>query len=428
MAKLLLLAGLSAVGLANLSQEPIAPEFPATLNSEWDHDSCTISKSAAFEMHHGSNQFSTSPTEHMDSAKITPTINATNWEQWEFDGISDTGLSSILMGFSRDHSFHMFGQGNLRVEFYITLGDGTIIQELDYVAESTIIDCPDFITGIFNSTKKSYSFHVTKDLKHAMLNFNSTRIQGTVKMSSTVPPHFADGSPWGSEDVKSDSASLAPGLFYSLPMAGASVEIDAKLSSGKKIAFTGSGGHARLWAVDSWLNIADGWHAVRARAGPYTIAYWEIDSRTNRGTKYHSGQLFFEGKVVAASRIGSVSSDDYLLFSDMFGGEVSGRLTDKNTGHILEFVSPDRDRRWKFTMQHILKQYEMGVGSGFGLTGFANRIVGGEVGGLQYEGKGVSEQTFWPEYIATWKIWVVYGIGFLGDGKHYLMQVAGYLF
>lgn len=429
MSKILLIGGVAAVATAFLSQQPLESKFPESLDNVIT-DACTISKSTAFEVLEGPNTFSTTPHHHMDAVKITPAINKTNWEQWEFDGMSDTGLSSILMGFSRDYSYHFFGQGNLRVEFYITLGDGTIIQELDYLAESTIIECPTFIQGIFNSTKKSYSFHVTKDEKHTLLTFDSTRVSGTVKMSSHIPPHFADGSAYGSKAVTPDSTILGPSLHYALPIPAAHVEVNATLLNGKRIAFEGRGGHSRLWAKDGWLSICDGWHGIRANAGPYSIEYWEITSRLEpRGTKYYAGHLFYNDRLVASSQIGEAHErKDYLVFTDVYDGEVRGKLTDKNTGHILEFVSPERDKRWRFNMQHILKQYEMGVGSGFGLTGFANRVTGGEVGGLQYEGRGNSEQTVWPEYIAQWKIWVVYGIGFLGNGKHYIMQLAGYLF
>ena len=30
------------------------------------------------------------------------------------------------------------------------------------------------------------------------------------------------------------------------------------------------------------------------------------------------------------------------------------------------------------------------------MSGFGNRVVSGEVGDLQYEGRGQSEQTYWP--------------------------------
>jgi hypothetical protein len=428
MSKILALTALvSAVAIAFVSQTPLTPPFPTNLNDEWD-DSCSISKSTAFEVFDGPNTFSTSPTEHINSVKITPNINSTNWEQWEFDGLSHTGLSSVLLVFSRDPSYAFFGQGNLRVEFYIVFGDGTRIEELDYLSESTIINCPGFTAGIWNSTDRSYSFHVTNDMNYATLKFDSWRVRGGLTMSSSTTPHLADGTPWKPEGGKKDGTELAPGLFYSLPIGGAAVAVDATLSSGKRIAFSGRGGSTRLWATQGWLEICDGWRAIRAWAGPYSIVYWDLVSRMDRGVKYLSAHLFYDDQLVMGTQIGNVSdTDDYVLATDVFDGEIMGRYRDKNTGHDLEFVSPAKDRRWTFQVQHIQKHYEFGAGGGFGQTGFTDRVVGGEVGELQYEGKGISESTLWPEYIEQWKLWLVSAAGFLGGGKMYVVKLVSYL-
>lgn len=417
----------SATVFAFVSQTPLTPPFSEALSFEVD-ERCSVSKSTAFEVFDGPNSFSTSPSEHINSVKITPAVNSTNWEQWEFDGLSHTGLSGLLMAFSRDPSYAFFGQGNLRVEFYITLGDGTLIQELDYLSESYVIDCPLFTAGIWNSTDRLYSFHVSKDLKYAKLKFDSWRIRGGFVMSSSTAPHLADGSPWKPDGGNTGATELAPGLFYGLPMGGAAVKVDATLSSGKRITFEGRGGSTRLWATQGWLGLCDGWKVVRAWAGPYSIVYWDLVSRMNRGVKYVSAHLFHHDQLLVGSRAGNVSDhEDYVLATDVYNGEVMGRYKDKNTGHVLEFVSPAQEKRWKFEVQHMITQYEMGAGGGFGMTGFANRVVGGEVDDIQYEGRGQSEQTYWPEYIEQWKIWLVYGAGFLGRGKTYFMKLVGYV-
>lgn len=424
---LTLISLFSAAVVAFVSQTPLTPPFLEAPSFEVD-ESCSVSKSTAFETFNGPNTFSTSPSEHINSVKITPAVNATNWEQWEFDGLSHTGLSGLLMAFSRDPSYAFFGQGNLRVEFYITLGDGTLIQELDYLSESYVIDCPLFTVGIWNSTDRIYSFHVTKDLKYAKLKFDSWRIRGGFVMSWSTAPHLADGSPWKPDGGNAGATELAPGLFYGLPIGGAAVKVDATLSSGKRITFNGRGGSTRLWATQGWLGLCDGWKVNRAWAGPYSIVYWDLISRMDRGVKYVSAHLFHHDQLLVGSRTGNVSDhEDYVLATDVYDGEAMGRYKDKNTGHVLDFVSSTQEKRWKFEVQHMITQYEMGAGGGFGMTGFANRVVGGEVDDLQYEGRGQSEQTYWPEYIERWKIWLVYGAGFLGRGKTYFMKLVGYV-
>ncbi|EEP78968.1 predicted protein [Uncinocarpus reesii 1704] len=335
------------------------------------------------------------------------------------------GMAGMIVGFSRDASYAFFGLGNLRVEFYMVLSDGTVIQDLDYLDESTIIDCPDAVTGIWNSTKRSYSFHVPKDMKHATVKWNTPAGKGTLSITSASQPHFPDGSIWPS---KSANTEMAPCLHMNQPIAGGRVVADITLSKAKRYQLNGVGGHGRLWAEGSWFQIVDGFHIVRANAGPYIISYWRPISRLIKGAVYHSAQLFKDGKMLAATQYGEKSqSKDYFLFSNDFNGPVSGGLTDKSTGHVLEFVSPSRDKRWRFLVEHKRKKFEMGLGGESGLSGFTNRVTGGEVGGQQYEGHGFSEQTVFPERIAQWRIWIVYGIGYFNRGKGFLLGIARWL-
>jgi len=428
-----LVALFSSLAAANLYQVPIGsqpfpPDYDFTTN--WDDDSCTISRSKAFDILEGPNTFSTAADAHINSPKITPLINRTNWEQWEFDGLSHNGLSLFLTSFSRDYSYHFFGKGNLRMEVYMNLADGTSVRELDYVDESIVIDCPTYTAGIWNSSDKSYSFHATKDLKHTKLTFDSWRVNGTYKLSATTPPVHADGSLWDPEGGdKPGVTELSPGLYYSIPVVSGEMEVDAVVSGGRKLGFRGRGGSTRLWASDGWLGITEGWKAIRAWAGPYTFTYWHVTSRKDWGKMFYSGHLFYNDQLLVGTRVGNVSdTDDYARITANFDAGISGRFADKNTGNTLEFVSPSRDKKWRFELEHILVQYEMGVGNGDGLSGFANRVVGGEVGGLQYEGRGQTEQTLFPEYVSQWVTWLIFGVGFLGPGKDYALEFVSWFF
>lgn len=436
------LALLASLAAANLYQTPLgASSFPTdstdhSFPTTWDDNACTVSRSTAFEVLDGPNEFSTAPSAAINAVKITPNINKTNWEQWEFDGLSHTGLSFILMSFTRDYSYYFFGMGNLRIELYMTLADGTSFRELDYVDESAVIDCPGYTAGRWNSSDKSYSFHVTKDLKHATLHLDSWRARGTYKLSATTPPVHADGSIYDPVKGKGrpDAAELSPGLYYSVPTAGGQVEVDVVTSSGRNLSIRGRGGSTRLWAREGWLGVTDRWVAIRAWAGPYTFTYWDVISRVNVGRKYVSGHLFYNDQLLVGTRLGNVSDtsgdEDYASITADYGGEICGRFDDNNTGHTLEFASPARDKKWRFEVQHTMKQYEMGVGGGLGLSGFANRVVGGEVGDddHQYEGRGQTEQTAFPEYVSQWVTWLIFGVGFMGPGKDYALSAVSYFF
>jgi hypothetical protein len=92
---------------------------------------------------------------------------------------------------------------------------------------------------------------------------------------------------------------------------------------------------------------------------------------------------------------------------------------------FLKFLT-ESGRKWRFFIQHIKKEFGMGFGKRTGLSGFANRVVGGVVGGTQYEGRAFSEQVVLPEVIKQWQIWIVYGVGFLSRGKNFVIDFVPY--
>jgi hypothetical protein len=288
-----------------LSQKILtADPFPSNWDAEID-DSCIISKSTAFETIEGPVEFSQSPLEHPEQPKILPAINNTAWEQWEFGSVSETGMSGFMVAFSRDASYAFFGQGNLRVKFYMSNSDGSVIQELDYLSESTISTCDQYVKGVFNSSNRMYSFHITRDMKYAQLSFTSPQIQGYINLTEVTPLYLADGTIWPSETTNTaDSLKLTPGLFLSQPMAGARAVVDATLRSGKRIRFTGIGGHLRLWANDGWFKLCDGWHFVRAAVGPYTLNYWEPVSRVENSTMHYAAYLFHNEELLVPPELG----------------------------------------------------------------------------------------------------------------------------
>lgn len=419
------------------SQSTVTAPPPAILNDAWD-STCTISKSTAFEVHSGASNFSTSPADHLNAVKIHPNINSTNWEQWEFDGTSHSGLSSVLLVFSRDPSYSFFRQGNLRVEFYISLADGKRVEVLDYVAESTVVHCPGrYTAGVWNSTNRSYSFRVSAGMEHAQLRFDSSKIRGRLNMTSSTGPYLADGTAWTGEGDKKNALELVPGLFYSIPIAGGAVKMDSTLESGKRLAFQGGGGLTRLWATTGWLNLCDGWKNIRGWAGPYTIVYWELVSRVNKGAKYTAGHLLRDDKLLVGTRSANVSgTEDYTQFTDRFGGEVKGSFADQSTGHHLRFVSPAQDKEWSFDIDHMHAFVEFRApgadengNKGLGQSGFTNRVIGGEVDEEhQYEGRGITEKCRWPAVFGKVALAIASAAGFFGPKFQMIfIKVVSYL-
>ena len=82
-------------------------------NTNSDPEACELSHVTAFEMSKGRAPvfFSTSPTDNFEQPKIVP-MNDTAGEQWEFDAVSDDGLSGVILGFYRDPNYSVLGAGN----------------------------------------------------------------------------------------------------------------------------------------------------------------------------------------------------------------------------------------------------------------------------------------------------------------------------
>ncbi|KAK2743076.1 hypothetical protein FQN55_007527 [Onygenales sp. PD_40] len=114
---------------ANLYQVPLGSSESPTdddLKPRWDDASCTISRGTAYDVLEGPSNFSWSPSDPINSIKIDPLVNKTNWEQWEFDGISHTGFPLMMVMFSRGYSCYFFSKGNLRMEMFMTTADGNL--------------------------------------------------------------------------------------------------------------------------------------------------------------------------------------------------------------------------------------------------------------------------------------------------------------
>ncbi|KAK2780884.1 hypothetical protein FQN53_000907 [Emmonsiellopsis sp. PD_33] len=114
---------------ANLYKVPLGSSESPTdddLEPRWDDASCTISRGTAYDVLEGPSNFSWSPSDPINSIKIDPLVNKTNWEQWEFDGISHTGFPLMMVMFPQGYSCYFFSKGNLRMEMFMTTADGNL--------------------------------------------------------------------------------------------------------------------------------------------------------------------------------------------------------------------------------------------------------------------------------------------------------------
>ncbi|KAF2138634.1 uncharacterized protein K452DRAFT_256269 [Aplosporella prunicola CBS 121167] len=395
------------------------------------HPSCTLSHVPAFGTVDHAVDFSTSTSEHLDSPKLSA-VNATAWEQWEFDSVSDSGRQGIIISFNRDAVHSFVGRGNLRVEFYGSYDDGSAFAELDHAADSYVFDCPDYVKGVWNSSDREYIFVVDKALQRASVSFNTPRATGHFDiLSPRAPAHFPDGSHFPlPRGETAGSSELLP--KYHMAHAIAAADTHANMTvAGRSLHYShGIAGHMRLWVLDSWLRLVQDFRYVRAAAGPYALTFWLPTARQNPTGDYASALLTKDGKVLVSTRLtASAPGDqeaDYATFVDEHAGlGLRGRLGNDAAGHVVEFVSPTLNKRWRFRLEHLHKKFEMGMGGHTGLSAFTNRVLGSEVGSdCVFEGSGFSEQGAFPEGVPMWMRWVLRGVGKLQDATGYVRGVV----
>lgn len=353
---------------------------------------CEVSHVTAYEKSKGRKpvSFSTSPTDDPELPRIVP-MNETAGEQWEFDAVSDDGLSGIIFGFYRDPNYSVLGAGNLRMYVELAHPDGERFVQIDYPTESTIESCPGIgWHGEWKGDGYVYSWDVSADFRTARVKWDTPKAKGTVNFSSVALARYADGSTWPSKEA---SLLTVPHFYWFEPIPVADVTVDAVIE-GKSVKWSGVGGHERLWAAFNWFTCLDAMTFVRLKTGPYALSFWEFESWLEKGLQVPSVILAEDGKNIFDSRRTEPSdTEDYFTWQKVYDKDgFSGTLKDKATGFVLDLNSPSRGKQWTFIVTHKNIYFEYFLGEGVGGTGYTATVVGGQVGTQrQWSGSGVTE-------------------------------------
>ncbi|SPO07539.1 uncharacterized protein DNG_10233 [Cephalotrichum gorgonifer] len=354
---------------------------------------CEVSHVTAYEISKGRKpvKFSTSPTDDPELPRISP-MNETAGEQWEFDAVSEDGLSGVIFGFYRDPNYSVLGAGNLRMYIELVEPDGKRFVQIDYPTESTIESCPGVgWRGEWKGDGYVYSWDVSADFGTARVTWDTPKTKGTANFKSVAPARYADGSNWPSE--KETALLTVPHFYWFEPIPVAEVTFDAVVE-GKSIKWSGSGGHERLWGAFNWFTCLDSMTFVRLKTGPYALSFWEFESWLEKGLRVPAVVLAEDGKQIFDSRRTEPSdTEDYFTWEKVYEGEgVAGTLKDKARGFVLDLNSPARGKQWTFIVTHRNIYFEYFLGEGVGGTGYTATVVGGQVGTQrQWTGSGVTE-------------------------------------
>lgn len=348
---------------------------------------CRTSRLSAYDSTTGPVAVEASPLDHFNAVKV-PSLNESAWEGWYFDSASNSGKAGATIAFLRDPMFSIFGRGNLFVLFYAVWEDGTTCNIHEFVSEATVQNCDGEISGVWNSTDKSFSFHVTKDLQSGSFSINATSMKGTFEIQSRTAPRYADGSRFPD---KHGTVSLAPHDYWVEGISAGDVSVNLSINS-KPLEYFGGGGYGRHYGAVRLDSIIKYWTFSRAYVGPYAFVFWRVVGKSSDEARV-SGVLTKDGKIVVAATTDRQNNlKPYLTFTPTYHGSVHGSYQDQSTGYQLDLVNPVDSKRWSFSIEHSRLAYEMGLMGGDGFGGFVNIVSGGLVGERPSHGTGTTQQ------------------------------------
>ncbi|KAF7540710.1 hypothetical protein G7054_g1183 [Neopestalotiopsis clavispora] len=326
---------------------------------------------------------------------ISP-MNRTAGEQWEFDGVSADGKQAFIFGVYRDPNYSFLGTGNLRAHVEMVFEDGSRYAVVDYAEEATVTTCPGTGThGVWRGPGFLYTFDVSEDMSRALWTLESSDVNATVEMKSISRPRYPDNTIFSENhsDARHENVSVVPHFFWVEPIPTADVKLEVAMRD-KKHAWTGVGGHERLWAAFNWRTCLRSLKIVRLQAGPFSLSLWEFGSSRISDTTFSSVVMFKDGEKVfgvAGTSRGDATAEvevveegtSRFVLKKMYGGDgiTTEHLQDKVTGMELHLEGPGSHLKWSFTVTFKRVGFEYVLTEGRGGTGYSGVVNGGPIEG-----------------------------------------------
>jgi hypothetical protein len=340
----------------------------------------------------GAVSLNTSPALPFQHSALTK-VNATAWEYWYFDGVSEDTKSGITIVFFRDPSLASQGLGSLRVSVDAVWKNGTSFQSIILADQSTIETCGEVTTGYWTgkSINSTFAFRGNREARIDISGSSITgdRISGTFVLRSFSNARYPAGQTY--PDRKA-SVFMAPLLYWNEGIPSGSVKTDLTLK-GTNLQFQGIGGTDRNIAAYTWDFIADHWWWVRAVAGPFSLVHWKFVSGIDKKT-YSYAYLEKDSKPVFTStkECTNAKEVDCAVFSLTHDGNVKGTFNDSSTGFEIEYRGKGKGKAWTFDIEHTNVVFEAPATSNDEYSRFVNSAKGGRVGKEQCAGQAKSEQ------------------------------------
>jgi hypothetical protein len=339
--------------------------------------------------------------------KLLTGIDASAWELWEFDTIGSDG--AVALGCSLYRDARGVDEGGFHAEVNALWGDGRHWGQTLYFAESSVREEEDgSVRGVWSGENGSISFAIDADCEVATVQFDVLGlVEGRVELRSTSITSPSSRFPGTGEE-----AQLAPGVFYLFPMGPVVSSVTATFTFPDEAEQrtldieAGSGGMVRGWSHRAWPSFMNDAYYVVGKLGPYNIQILRILGSVFAQYKPRAvARLYYENEMVSAANCipdPAVSEEDLeekdvVRVSKVFAeeGGLAGTFRDKNTGYVIEFLSAQQGKEWRFEIRHECAVWSEATSApgpdGTGKSGWIETFTGGAEG-EEYAGVGFGGQ------------------------------------
>lgn len=309
-------------------------------------------------------------------------INATSFEWWYFDAVSQNGEQEITVVFYRSQLFRALPEINY-VEVAIVWPNGTT-SLYEFGADSSSVTTAGYgASGVWNGT--GLSFTGTSTLSEYTITFDSDIFKGSLAISSTAPAHYADGLPPGNPKA---SPFAFPSIYWTnaIPAGAANCKLTVL---GEAFTFqNGVGYHDHNWGGDSILP-GTSWYWGHATVGPYSYVY--VDGDIIGDGRYGTAYLVNNGQIEAMTSYTPFATDNNLAVVVALGNNTEFPPSDSSnlpSAFLVEFISSSGEL-WSFVEKSVyIAENQYGP---LTYTRWIGKVCGGQVGGQSECGSGVWE-------------------------------------
>ncbi|ROV96235.1 hypothetical protein VMCG_07725 [Cytospora schulzeri] len=290
----------------------------------------------------------------LDGVYITQP-NATSYEWWYYDVVSEDHSSSVV--FVTSITYSTTGVPLLSADLTISYPNGTWTEIAIPQNKLYFSTVGEGSTG----AAEAFSWRSAPDLSEYIiqLDVEEQGVTGEIHMSSIAPPHVKCGP-----SVEGASLTDAENILWINPIPDAVASVDIKVN-GTSIRFEGSGYHDKNWGSNSYADVLNQWYWGHGRSGSYSIVFFWIiqDNGKIVASAYitRDGQIIYStcdpdsvvirpfgtgGIVYPVPFNGSASLEG--LYINIDAGEDIGKFafTAQQTNVIQTDGDPSTYRRW----------------------------------------------------------------------------------